>query len=112
MNAVSDAFRPFSAELHTIRRLNCSLHRTADRDGPDPRFHSPAEHIALASSQYDVALLDPCTSQLTAGVELQLGLKGPPKFMEFPHVASCLWMPPGFRERPHEPMSNPSGICE
>lgn len=69
-----------------------------------------AEHVTLAPSRDDVPLLDPCCGQLSAGAEVDLGRKGQPKFIDFHHVASALWVPPGFRERP-QTVSNPSGIC-
>ncbi|XP_044071194.1 spermatogenesis-associated protein 48 [Siniperca chuatsi] len=119
MTAVLDPFKPFSAELHVIRRLNSSLYGAGGRNGleagransPFARFLPPAEHVTLAPLRDDVPLLDPCCGQLSAGAEVDLGVKGRQKFIDFHHVASALWVPPGFRERP-QTAPNPSGICE
>lgn len=110
MTAALDPFRSFSAELHTIRRLNSSLYGAHGADGLEPRPHPPAEGVTLAPSRDDVPLLDPCCGQLSAGAEVDLGLKGRSQFVDVHHVASSLWIPPGFRERPRK-VSNPSGIC-
>lgn len=97
MTTVLDPSRPFSAELHIIRRLNSSLHRA----GATPAdFNSRPRGASLAPSRDDVPLLDPCCSQLSAGAEAALGLEGRAKFIDFYHVASDLRVPPGFRERP------------
>lgn len=117
MTAVVDSFKPFSAELHVIKRLNTSLYQTGGRNGLEPgrstspfsRFHPPAEHVALAPLRNDVPLLDPCCGQLSAGAEVDLGVKGRQKFIGFRHVPSALWVPPGFRERP-QTAPNPSGV--
>uniref|UniRef100_A0A3B4Z245 Uncharacterized protein n=1 Tax=Stegastes partitus TaxID=144197 RepID=A0A3B4Z245_9TELE len=106
MTAVLDPSKPFSAELHVIRRLNSSLHRGGGGDGLDPgragspRLHPLAGHAMLAPLRDDVPLLDPCCGQLSAGAEVDLGVTGRQKFIDFRHVASALWVPPGFRERP------------
>lgn len=77
---------------------------------PDPHHPLPAaEHATLAPLRDDVPLLDPCCGQLSAGAEVDLGLKGRTKFIDFHHVASGLWVPPGFRERP-QAASNPLGV--
>ncbi|XP_035519678.1 spermatogenesis-associated protein 48 [Morone saxatilis] len=118
MTAVLDPSRPFSAELQVIRRLNSSLYGAGGRDGletgransPYARFNPHAEHVALAPLRDDVPLLDPCCGQLSAGAEVDLGVKGRQKFIDFHHVASALRVPPGFRERP-QTVSNPAGIC-
>ncbi|XP_060943804.1 protein SPMIP7 [Limanda limanda] len=120
MSAVWDPFKPFPAEQHVIRRLNYSLYGTGGRNGParEPgranspfdRFHAPAERVTRAPSRYDVPLLDPCTGQLSAGAEVELGVKGRPKFIDFHHVASALWVPPGFRERART-APNPPAVC-
>ncbi|KAM9345443.1 protein SPMIP7 [Symphorus nematophorus] len=108
MTAVLDPSRPFSAELHVIRRLNSSLSgasaAAAGRGGransPFSRFHpAAAERFTLAPLRDDVPLLDPCCGQLSAGAEVDLGVKGRRKFIDFHHVPSALWVPPGFRER-------------
>ncbi|XP_039995692.1 uncharacterized protein LOC120796721 [Xiphias gladius] len=99
MTAVLDPLEPFSAELHVIRRLNSSLYRTGGRNGLEPgcensplaRFHPPAECVTLAPSRSDVPLLDHCFGQLSAGAEVDLGVKGQQKFIIFHHVASALW---------------------
>ncbi|KAK2823997.1 hypothetical protein Q5P01_021172 [Channa striata] len=108
MAAVLDPSKPFSAELRVIRRLNSSLGWTGGGDAREPahadsplsRFHPCAEHVALAPIRNDVPLLDPCCGQLSAGAEVNLGVKGRRNFIDFHHVASALWVPPGFRERP------------
>ncbi|XP_070771545.1 protein SPMIP7 [Enoplosus armatus] len=113
-----DSFKPLSAELHVIRRLNSSLYRAGGGDGLEPgranspfaRFHPPAEHVTLAPLRDDVPLLDPCCGQLSAGAEVDLGVEGRPNFIDFHHVASALWVPPGFKERP-QTTPNPSDIC-
>ncbi|XP_044229364.1 spermatogenesis-associated protein 48 [Thunnus albacares] len=111
MTTVLDPFRPFSAELHVIRRLNFSLHRSAGRDGLEPgSVNSPAQHASLAPLRDDVPLLDPSCGQLSAGAEVDLGVKGRKKFIDFHHVASALRVPPGFREKP-QTAPNPFGIC-
>ena len=114
MAAVSDPFKPFSAELHVIRRLNSGLHGAGDGPGransPFARCQPPAEHVKLAPLRDEVPLLDPCCGQLSAGAEVDLGVRGRQKFIDFQHVASALWVPPGFRERPQTAPS-PSGIC-
>ncbi|XP_049456440.1 spermatogenesis-associated protein 48 [Epinephelus fuscoguttatus] len=119
MTAVLDPFKPFSAELHVIRRLSSRLHRAGGgEDGRESgRVNSPfarsqpsAERVNLAPLRDDVPLLDPCCGQLSAGAEVVLGVKGRQKFIDFQHVASALWVPPGFRERPHT-APNSSVIC-
>ncbi|XP_051277801.1 spermatogenesis-associated protein 48 [Dicentrarchus labrax] len=115
MTAVLDPSRPFSADLQVIRRLNSSLYGAGGREtgranSPYARFHPPAEHVALAPLRDDVPLLDPCCGQLSAGAEVDLGVKGRHKFIDFHHVASALRVPPGSRERP-QTVSNPAGIC-
>ncbi|XP_069395204.1 protein SPMIP7 [Paralichthys olivaceus] len=120
MAAVLDPLKPFPGELHVIRRLNYSLYGTGGRKKPetDPgcenspfdRFHRPAGRVFLAPSRYDIPLLDPCCGQLSAGAEVDLGVKGRQKFIDFHHVASALWVPPGFRERPGT-APNPPGVC-
>lgn len=77
---------------------------------PDPHHPLPAaEHATLAPLRHDVPLLDPCCGQLSAGAEVDLGLKGRTKFIDFHHVASGLWVPPRFRERP-QTVSDPLGV--
>lgn len=117
MTSVLDPFKPFSAELHVIRRLNHSLYGTGGRslepgcaNGPLARSHPPAEHVSLAPLRCDVPLLDHCCGQLSAGAEVVLGVKGRQKFIDFHHVASALRVPPGFGERPQTAPS-PSGVC-
>lgn len=121
MTAVSDPFRSFSAELHVIRRLNSSLYRAGSRQGrnglepkcaksPFGGFKTPIKHATLAPLRDDVPLLDPCCGQLSSGAEVDLGLKGRQKFIDFHHVASALWVPPGVRER-QKTASRSSGIC-
>ncbi|XP_062286976.1 protein SPMIP7 [Scomber scombrus] len=111
MTAVLDPFRPFSAELHTIRRLNSSLYRSAGRDGREPgSVNSSAQHASLAPHREDIPLLDPSCGQLSAGAEVALGVKGRQKFIHFHHVASGLRVPSDFRERP-QTTPNSFGIC-
>nr|XP_046258507.1 spermatogenesis-associated protein 48 [Scatophagus argus] len=118
MTAVLDSSRPFSTELHVIRQLNSSLYGAGGRHGLGPgrehspfaRFHAPTEHVTLAPLRDDVPLLDPCCGQLSAGAEVELGVKGRQKFIDFHHVASALWVPPGFSERPQTAL-NPSSTC-
>lgn len=118
MTAGLDPSKPFSAELHVIRRLNSSLHGANGGAGPGPgranspfaRFHPPVGNDTRAPLRDDVPLLDPCCGQLSAGAEVDLGVKGRQKFIDFHHVASALWIPPGLRERP-QTTPNPSGIC-
>ncbi|XP_068574868.1 protein SPMIP7 [Cebidichthys violaceus] len=118
MAAVLDPYKQFSAELHAIRRLNSSLYGAGGRDGletgradsPFARCHPPAEHVNLAPLRDDVLLLDPCCGQLSAGAEVDLGLRGRQRFIDLQHVPSALWVPPGFRERP-QTAPKPSGIC-
>ncbi|XP_053188630.1 spermatogenesis-associated protein 48 [Scomber japonicus] len=111
MTAVLDPFRPFSAELYTIRRLNSSLYRSAGRDGREPGcVNSSAQHTSLAPHREDIPLLDPSCGQLSAGAEVALGVKGRQKFIDFHHVASGLRVPPDFRERP-QTTPNSFGIC-
>uniref|UniRef100_A0A8C2XE89 Uncharacterized protein n=1 Tax=Cyclopterus lumpus TaxID=8103 RepID=A0A8C2XE89_CYCLU len=117
MAAVLDPRKPFSAELHAIRRLNSSLYgagggglETGRADSPFARCQPPAEqHVNLAPLRDDVPLLDPCCGQLSAGAEVALGVRGRQRFIDFQHVASALRGPPGFRERPPT-APNPSGI--
>ena len=117
MTAALEPFRPFSAELHVIRRLNSSLYGAGGRarpgraNSPFSRFHPPAEQVTVAPVRDDIPLLDPCCGQLCAGAEVDLGVKGRQKFIDFHHVASALWVPPGLRERP-QTASNYSGVCE
>ncbi|KAL7384284.1 hypothetical protein ABVT39_027535 [Epinephelus coioides] len=84
MTAVLDPFKPFSAELHVIRRLSSSLYRAGGgEDGRESgRVNSPfassqpsAERVNLAPLRDDVPLLDPCCGQLSAGAEVVLGVK-------------------------------------
>lgn len=112
MTAALEPFRPFSAELHVIRRLNSSLYGAGGRARPG-RANSPfsAEQVTVAPVRDDIPLLDPCCGQLCAGAEVDLGVKGRQKFIDFHHVASALWVPPGLRERP-QTASNYSGVCE
>uniref|UniRef100_A0A3B4F666 Uncharacterized protein n=1 Tax=Pundamilia nyererei TaxID=303518 RepID=A0A3B4F666_9CICH len=81
---------------------------------PDKLIHycndPPAERVTLAPLRDDVPLLDPCCGQLSAGAEVVLGLKGRKKFIDFDHVPSALWVPPGFRERP-QTTPNFSVVC-
>uniref|UniRef100_A0A3Q1FSB9 Uncharacterized protein n=1 Tax=Acanthochromis polyacanthus TaxID=80966 RepID=A0A3Q1FSB9_9TELE len=73
-------------------------------------FHLSAGHVFLSPLRDDVPLLDPCCGQLSAGAEVDLGVKGRQKFIDFHHVASALQVPPGFRERPQTAPIH-SGIC-
>uniref|UniRef100_A0A3Q3J282 Uncharacterized protein n=1 Tax=Monopterus albus TaxID=43700 RepID=A0A3Q3J282_MONAL len=86
---------------------NSSLYQAASGDELEPfgRFYTPSQHVALAPSRRDVPLLDPCCGQLSAGAEVDLGIKGRQKFIDFHHVASALWVPPGFSERPQTALS-------
>lgn len=114
MIAVLDPLKPSSAKLHVIRRLNSSSYQTGERNGPHlvefhPDARPPSKHATLAPLRDDVPLLDPCCGQLSAGAKVDLGVKGQRTFIEIPHVASALWVPPGFRGRPRTP--NPSAVC-
>ncbi|KAF7669907.1 hypothetical protein LDENG_00115300 [Lucifuga dentata] len=114
MTAVLDPLKPSSAELHVIRRLNSSMFRAAEGNGLKcVRFHPearpPSKHAALAPFRDDIPLLDPCCGQLSAAAKVNLGVKGR-AFIEIPHVASALWVPPGFRER-LQTSPNPSTLC-
>ncbi|XP_074502920.1 protein SPMIP7 [Sebastes fasciatus] len=109
MAALLDPFKPFSAELHVIRRLNSSLYGAGGGEEPG-RWHPAAGHVNLAPLRDDVPLLDPTCGQLSAGAEVDLGVKGRQNFIDFQHVASALWVPPGFRGRP-QTAPNPSGVC-
>ncbi|XP_028279853.1 spermatogenesis-associated protein 48 [Parambassis ranga] len=108
MTAALDPFKPFSKDLDVIRRLNFSLQRDGCKDGRTGS--STLQHVSLAPLRDDIPLLDPCSGQLSAGAEVDLGIKGRQRFINFQHVASALWVPPGFRERP-QTAPNPSGIC-
>ncbi|XP_047459524.1 spermatogenesis-associated protein 48 [Mugil cephalus] len=116
MTADLDSSKPFSTELDVIRRLNSSLSRDGCRHGRgagralSPGLHTPAERAAPAPSRDDVPLLDPCCGQLSAGAEVDLGVKGRRKFIDFRHVASALRVPPGFGERPQTAPVSP-GFC-
>jgi hypothetical protein len=57
----------------------------------------------VAPSRDDVALFDPCSGQLSAGAEVDLGIKGRQKFIDFNHVPSALRVPSGRGERPQTP---------
>uniref|UniRef100_A0A673BDG7 Uncharacterized protein n=1 Tax=Sphaeramia orbicularis TaxID=375764 RepID=A0A673BDG7_9TELE len=107
MAACLDLTKPFSAELHVIRRLNNTLSRPGVRDGL-----KPAERSALAPLRCDIPLLDPCCGHLSAGAEVNLGIKGRQTFIDIPHVASALWVPPGFRERPQTSPRPHGSLCE
>lgn len=117
MAAVWDPSKPFSAELRVIRRLNSSLTRGGGgdqqvpgrADSPFSRHRPPVERVVLAPLRNDVSLLDPGCGQLSAGAEVDLGVKGRQQFIDFHHVASALWVPPGFRERP-QTTENPTSI--
>lgn len=111
MTRVLDRSRPFSTELQIIRRLDCGQYKAGAEDGPRPSFSSRAQHCAaLAPCRDDVPLLDPSCSQLSAGAEAALGLRGRARFINFHHVASDLRVPPGRRERP-QTASNPHSVC-
>ncbi|KAK1905509.1 Spermatogenesis-associated protein 48 [Dissostichus eleginoides] len=109
MTAVLDPSKPFSAELHVIIRLNSSL-ETARANFPYAGYRPPAGHVNLAPLRNDVPLLDPCCGHLSAGAEVDLGVKGRQKFIVFQHVASALRVPPGLRERA-QTAPNASGVC-
>ncbi|KAK2922139.1 hypothetical protein Q8A73_001624 [Channa argus] len=116
MAGVLDPSKPFSAELQVIRRLKSSLERNGGRDAwelvhatsPLSTFYHCAEHVALAPIRNDVPLLDPCCGQLSVGAQANLGVKGQRKFKDLHHVASALWVPPGFREKPQTVASSSS----
>ncbi|XP_076025394.1 protein SPMIP7 [Genypterus blacodes] len=107
MTAVLDPLKPSSAELHVIRRLNSSMQRNHFRCHPDARPFS--KEAPLAPMRDDVPLLDPCCGQLSAGARVDLGFKGQRPFIQIPHVASALWVPPGYRRRSRTP--NPLALC-
>ncbi|XP_059929634.1 spermatogenesis-associated protein 48 [Gadus macrocephalus] len=69
----------------------------------NPQARLPAEHAPVAPSRDDVALFDPCSGQLSAGAEVDLGIKGRQKFIDFNHVPSALRVPSGRGERPQTP---------
>lgn len=111
MTRVLDRSRPFSTELQIIRRLDCGQCTAGVEDRPGQSFSSRAQHCAaLAPCRDDVPLLGPSCSQLSAGAEAVLGLKGRTRFINFHHVASDLRVPPGCRERP-QMVSNPHSVC-
>lgn len=111
MTRALDSPRPFSTELQIIRRLDCGQYKAGVEDGPRPSFSSRAQHrAALAPRRDDLPLLDPSCSQLSAGAEAVLGLKGRARFINFNHVASDLRVPPGGGERP-QTVSNPHSVC-
>lgn len=107
MTTVLDPSRPFSAELHIIRRLSSGVHRAA---AAQAGFNSRPRGASPAPSRHDVPLLDPCCSRLSAGAEAALGLQGRAKFIDFHHVASDLRVPAGFRERP-QTVCNLCSLC-
>lgn len=114
MAAAADPSRPYSADLHVIRRLNSSLYWAAGEDrlesahanSPFARSHPSA--VSLAPLRHDIPLVDPCCGQLSAGAQVDLGIKGRRKFIDFRHVASALWVPPGCRERPQSAVNTSS----
>lgn len=111
MTRVLDRSRPFSTELQIIRRLDCGQYKAGAEDGPEPSLSSRAQHCAaLAPCRDDVPLLDPSCSQLSAGAEAVLGLKGRARFINFHHVASDLRVLPGCRETP-QTVSSPHCAC-
>ncbi|KAK5882057.1 hypothetical protein CesoFtcFv8_020684 [Champsocephalus esox] len=109
MTAVLDPSKPFSAELHVIRRLNFSL-ETARANVPYAGCRPPTGHVNLAPLRNDVPLLDHCCGHLSAGAEVDLRVKGRQKFIDFQHVASALRVPPGLRERA-QTAPNASDVC-
>lgn len=120
MMPVLDPSRPFSAELHVIRRLSSSLRGAGAGVGREPGRQNPpsvgarppAELVPLSPLRLDIPLLDPCCGHLSAGAEVNLGLKGRPKFIDFQHVASALWVPPGFREGARTASSRSANLSE
>ncbi|XP_062422415.1 protein SPMIP7 [Pungitius pungitius] len=104
MATVLDSHQQFSAEQHAIRRLDASGGDGLETGGADPPFarcRPHAEHVNLAPLRDDVPLLDPCSGHLSAGAEVDLGVRGRPRFIDFP---------PGFKERPLT-AANPSVLC-
>ncbi|XP_077960996.1 protein SPMIP7 [Gasterosteus aculeatus] len=109
MATLLDPHKHFSAEQHAIRRLDAGP-ETGVADQPFAPCHPRAERVNPAPSRDDVPLLDPCCGHLSAGAEVYLGVRARPRFIDVPHVASALWVPPGFKETPLT-AANPSGIC-
>ncbi|XP_041867086.1 spermatogenesis-associated protein 48 [Melanotaenia boesemani] len=89
MTTVLDPSTPFSAELYIIKRLNFSLCRAGGGHAGSLGLQPQTERVALAPSRCDVPLVDPCSGLLSAGAEVDLGIKGRPKFINFHHVASA-----------------------
>ncbi|KAM4607909.1 protein SPMIP7 [Polymixia lowei] len=93
---------------HTSRSLENRRSRAFARFNSHAR--PPADHAPLAPLRDDVPLLDPCSGQLSAGAEVTLGIRGRQKFIDFHHVSSDLWGPPGLREGPQTPRK-PHGLA-
>ncbi|KAM8858716.1 protein SPMIP7 [Spinachia spinachia] len=79
MATVLDPYKQFSAQQHAIRQRDASGGEGLETSGADSAFarcHGPAEHVNLAPSRDDVPLLDPCCGHLSAGAEVDLGIRG------------------------------------
>lgn len=76
----------------------------------NPRAQPPATNAPLAPLRDEVLLIDPCSGQLTAGAEVDLGNKRNRKFIDRVHTASNLWVPLGSRDGPQTPPRRPSAV--
>ncbi|KAG5266450.1 hypothetical protein AALO_G00232230 [Alosa alosa] len=76
----------------------------------NPQAQPPAENAALAPFRDEVLLIDPCSGQLSAGAEVNLGNKRCRKFIGRVNTPSDLWVPTGSRDRPQTPPQRPSAV--
>ncbi|XP_031435208.2 spermatogenesis-associated protein 48 [Clupea harengus] len=76
----------------------------------NPLAQPPAANAALAPSRDEVLLIDPCSGQLSAGAEVDLGNKRRRKFIDRAHTPSDLWVPTGSRDRPQTPPHRPASV--
>ncbi|TRY87164.1 hypothetical protein DNTS_024230 [Danionella cerebrum] len=64
----------------------------------------------MAVQRNTVCLIDPCSGQLSAGAEVQLGVKFRGPFIDRYYAPSDLWVPAGSRDRPQTPPTRPSAL--
>lgn len=76
----------------------------------NPVAQPPDENAPLAPLRDDVALIDPCSGQLSAAARMHLASKIRTPFTDRVYPPSDLWVPPGVRDRPQTPPMRPSAL--
>ncbi|KAL0964256.1 hypothetical protein UPYG_G00321400 [Umbra pygmaea] len=79
----------------------------------NPLVHPPADNAALAPIRDEVLLIDPCSGNLSAEAEVDLGTEGRQPFLVIPYIPSGLFVAPDSRKRPQTAPVRPSeGTCD